>query len=582
MTCLHHRPLTIFLLGILLPLCSMPGYADSASHIYSQGKTAEAHGDYDAAFSYYQKAFQREPNEIKYKEAYEKSRFTAASQHVHKGEKLREENRLTASLVEFFRALEIDPGSEIAQQNIRQTKEAIDKLYNKGKNTAKTIATSKADAPAELALTESEPITLHMTAASNVIYQTLGKTAGINVIIDPEYPAKQITIDLQDVTLPEALRIVSDVSNSFWKPVTHNTIFVTQNTRAKRQEVDDQAIQIFYLSNISQPNDLNDIQTALRNVIATAKMYAIPSQNAIVVHGTPDEIFIAQRMITGLDKPKPEVMVDVCVMEVRRDKLRNIGLSPPTSFSASPSSSATLNEIGRTSAYSFSAGEATAELLMTDSDTRVLQNPKVRALDGQKATLKIGERIPIATGSYTTSSVSTAVQTQFQYIDVGVNIDLTPTIHDDRDVTLKLSVEVSSESGTTTIDSVTEPIISQQKTEQVIRLKDGEVSILAGLLSKQTSNSVSGTPGLGEIPLLKYFFSTQKHEVIDDEIVFMLTPHVVRATETDDESTREISTGSGGTIRVNRISTIPGSTVNLPPETSTGSSGNQQNTAPQK
>lgn len=548
----------VLLLAAYLLLFAVPCHAESASSLYSHGKSAEARGDDEAAFSYYEKAYKKEPGDIKFRTAYERSRFAAANSHVRKGEQFRAANKLAASLVEFLRALAIDPGNELAEQDIRGVQKELDKLSSKGEQ--RRPSPLKTSPPAELLVTDLEPITLRMTGATNIVYQTIGKAAGINVIIDPDYSPKQISVDLKDVTVLDALRIVGDMSNTFWKPVTHNTIFVAQNSRPKRQEIDDQAMQIFYLSNISQQSDITDIQTALRNLLPNSRLFALPSQNAIVVHGTPDELFIARRMIQALDRPKPEVLVDVYVMEVSRDKLRNIGISAPTSISVSPGSSTTLNQIGRTSSYSFSMGTASAELLLTDSDTKILQNPRIRALDGQKATLKIGQKIPYATGSYTSTVSTSSVQTQFQYIDVGVNIDLTPSIHNDRDVTLKLAVEVSSQSGSVTISDVDEPVISQEKSEQVIRLKDGEVSILAGLISKSDTLSVSGTPGLGEVPLLKYLFSTQKHEVKNDEIVFMLVPHVVRAAEIDDDNTHEIDTGSGGAIRIIRADVMSSGT----------------------
>jgi general secretion pathway protein D len=183
----------------------------------------------------------------------------------------------------------------------------------------------------------------------------------------------------------------------------------------------------------------------------------------------------------------------------------------------------------------------------------------MRAADGQKATMKIGERIPIATGSYTvpTSTTAAAAQTQFQYIDVGVNLEMTPTIHYDGDVTLKLKVEISSETGTTTISGVTEPIIGQQSVEEMIRLKEGESNILGGLLQERNNRSMSGTPGLGEIPGLKYLFSTQSREVGHQEIVFLITPHLVRRIQIDPLNLRQIDTGTNGAIQLREVRTAP-------------------------
>ena len=175
--------------------------------------------------------------------------------------------------------------------------------------------------------------------------------------------------------------------------------------------------------------------------------------------------------------------------------------------------------------------------------------------------MKIGEKIPIATGSYQTGAatavVSSLVNTQFQYIDVGVEVEITPTVHYDHDVTLKLKIVVSQTDGSSTISGVTQPIISQRNIDQVIRLKEGEVSILSGILTQQTSNSVSGTPGLGELPILKYLFSSTDRTVSKDEIVFMLTPHVVRGTVLSPQNLQQIDTGTGQNVELRRIATIP-------------------------
>jgi general secretion pathway protein D len=264
-------------------------------------------------------------------------------------------------------------------------------------------------------------------------------------------------------------------------------------------------------------------------------------------------------------------VVDVAVLEVSRQKERDLGITLPTSFgltpqtsnynstvtssSSSTTSGITLNTLANLNATNFAVtlGGGTVNALLSDSDTRILQNPRVRATDGQVATLKIGSKIPVATGSSTSTITTTAVATtQFTYLDVGVNISITPTVHYDREVSLKLKVEVSSQSGSVTIDSVTEPIISQRVVEQVIQLKDGEPSILAGLLQQQDTKSVSGTPGLGELPFLKYFFASTDKVQQSDEIVFLLIPHIVRESIVTDDNTRKIYTGTSQAVELIR------------------------------
>jgi general secretion pathway protein D len=214
-------------------------------------------------------------------------------------------------------------------------------------------------------------------------------------------------------------------------------------------------------------------------------------------------------------------------------------------------------------------GAATANLLLTDSNTRILQNPRLRATDSQKATMKIGERIPIATGSYQTGAatalVSSLVNTQFQYIDVGVNIEITPTVHYDRDVTLKMKIEVTAQSGNVTISGVTEPIIAQKNTEEVVRLREGEANILSGILNQQEQESWSGFPGLSSIPILKYLFGSKDHTKSDDEVVFMMVPHIVRQQDLSPINLRTIDTGVGQSIELRHIA-LEGRGANSPPQ----------------
>ena len=531
-------------------------HTESAKRYYSRGQAEEFRGDVIGAYHDYKAAFELKPEEIKYRTTYERIRVAATAEYVKEGQKFAQSDDIAASLAAFLKALDIDPGSAVAASGMRNLQEKLHQRDQKEQECSACPAVAKKmDPPPTLDVPSGDTISLHMSEDSRDVYQAIGEMAGLNVLFDPDYASKRIEVNLKDVTPLEALRIVGETSNTFWKPVTHNTIFIAQDTRIKRLALSEQAVQIFYLKNVTQQNDLNDVQTALRNLLPNTKIYGVVSQNAIMVRGTLDELQLATVIVSGLDQPKPEVLVDITVMEVSRDKLREIGLSPPTSLTITSGSSQTLNQIGRTSSYSITVGTAAADFLLTDSDTRILQNPRLRAVDGQKATLKLGEKLPVATGTYTmaTTATSAAAETQFQYLDVGVNVEMTPSIHSAKDVTLKLSVEISSESGTETIDGVNEPIISQEKADQVIRLKDGEASILAGLVKNSDARTVSGWPGLGEIPVMKYFFSTQEHEVISDELVFMIVPHIVRAPASGG-NTGPIDTGTENSVQIHETS----------------------------
>lgn len=568
----------VFCLGATLMASQV--HAQSAATLFKRGSVAEDKEDLDTAYQNFAKAYQKKPQDLRYRTAYYRTRFSAAALHVKRGETLRSQGDDSGALTEFLRALEIDPSNELAQQDIVATRLKMSAPPNQETSAPPANPLEQAGAPPELKPVSNDPLVLHMSEDSKVIYQAAGKAAGINVLFDPEYNSKRIMIDLNNVSIYEALRIIGTISGTFWRAVTPNTIFVAQNTRAKRTELDEQAVQTFYLENASQQTDLNDVVTALRNLLVNAKLYGVPSQNAIVMRATPDELLLAQKLIDDLDKAKPEVVVDVSVLSVNKDKIRTLGLNMPTSIgfqlqSATSSTSSsngssgtntntntnnlTLNDLGNLNAKNFAVtvSAATANLMLSDSDTKILQNPRIRATDGQNAKLKIGSRIPIATGSYSTGTTATTVSglvnTQFQYQDIGVAIEITPTVHYDRDVTLKLKVELTSHASDTTISGITEPVIGQNSIEQVVRLKEGEANILGGLMNKTDNRSVGGTPFLGEIPILKYLFSSTNHEVQDQEIVFMIVPHVVRATMLSPLNLRTIDTGTGTSVEIRHL-----------------------------
>ena len=566
--------------GFGLPCAKV--YAESANTNYKQGQAAEAREDYDTAFDDYQKAFNKDPKDARFKIALARVRVTASSVHVTKGRKLAQAGDTQAALGEFLHAAEIDPGNEAAQQEIarlrqKQGESAPVPEVGLPQPSAEAEQLQTIESPPELKPVSNEPLSLHMAEDSKVVYQTVGKAAGVNVLFDPDYHSTRIEVDLGNVSLLDALRIVSVMSNTFWRPVTSNTIFVAQNSPSKRRDLDEQAVQTFYLTNAWQQNDLNDVSTAIRNLMPTIKAFPVQSQNAIVTRGTPDELLLAQQLIDDLDKARGEVVVDIAVLEVSKNWERTLGIAWPSSFGvalqtncsttgtcSSSSTSTTTTSTSTTSSstpslynlahlnstdFAVTVGSATLNLLLTDNNTKVLQSPRMRSLDAQKATMKIGSRIPIATGSYQTGAatalVSSLVNTQFQYQDVGVNIEMTPSVHYDHDVTLNIKIEVSAESGTETISGVTEPIISQRVVNQVIRLREGEASILGGIQNKQEAQNWSGIPGLSAIPILKYIFGSKDHTIQDDDIVFVVVPHIVRSQELDQANLRVIDTGLG-------------------------------------
>src|SRR5258708_30046951 len=551
---------------------------------YNQGKKAETIQDYDAAFVYYQKAAKANPYNASYKIKLNRARFEASEFHVKHGVEMRKQGDLQGAASEFQRAQTIDPASPVADQELRKTIEMIAEKNRAADAAAEPPADSNetplAAMPPEIKRLSSASISLTMDNDAKIVFETIGKLAGLTVIFDPDFPARRIPAHLNNVTMEQALEIVSLESKAFWKPVTENIILVIPDQPQKRRDYEEQVVKTIYLSNTFQPQDTTEIMTGLRQLLDLKRIQQLNSQNAIIVRDTPDKLLLAEKIIRDIDKAKPEVVVQVEVLEARTDRLRDLGILPgqtasiainPNNTTTSSGSSTTttaattLNQLRHLNAtdYAVTLPSLTANAVLSDTNTKIIQNPEVRSVDGQTAKLRIGDRIPIATGSFSSGlgiaagaagGINPLVNTQFTYLDVGVNIDLTPRVHPNRDVSLKLKVEVSAHTSDVSIGGITQPVISQRVIEHDIRLKEGEVSILGGLVQRSESKTIEGWPGLARLPLLRYLFSHDKTDHQEDEVLIVLTPRIVRIPEWTKANLRTMYSGSETNVQVKRES----------------------------
>jgi general secretion pathway protein D len=567
---------------------AIPAMADNAKSLYSKGQKAEQRQQYEEAYQYFKQAYDLHPDNTDFRSSFERTKFLAAASHVHHGQMLRDEGKLSEALKEFQLAAMIDPSSGIAQQEIQHTQKMIDKAQQ----PAGTAPTSRAPqeglsesasniaGPVQLAPISQTPLTLKLSEDSKTVYETIGKLAGINVLFDPDYTPRRIRIELNAVSLEQALQIVALESRTFWRPVTPNTIYIAQDTQAKRTEVEQQVLRTFYLNNFSTVSELQDVANLIRTILKVERVQQFPAQNAIVMRGTPDQTALAELLINNLDKAKPEVVVDVVVMQVSKTKLKQLGIQYPfqggssnpsislqsptattttttTTGTTTPTTSGlTLNSLAHLNATDFAVSipSTSVAFLMSDSDTKVLQRPQIRSVDGQKATLKIGERVPIAVGTSSSTLTATALtQTQFQYQDVGVNIELTPHIHNNGDVGMKISLEVSDIDSYQTIGGLTEPVIGQRKIEHEIRMRDGEVSLIGGMMEHDDVMNMAGLPWLSQIPVLKYLFGQGQKSKTDTETVFALMPHIVRRLDLDDLNIKPVDIGTQNVIEIRHL-----------------------------
>jgi general secretion pathway protein D len=560
---------------------------------YKSGRNAEFLNDYDTALVHYERALRADPRNVEYKLKATRLRFETGQFHVQQGQKHREKGQMQLAVAEFEKATAIDPASPIAQQELRATLELIAnrQASMRSEQPAPEAApaveeTRLVEKPAVLMPISREFINLKITNEARIVYETIAKLAGLTVVFDPDFQSRRIATELTNVTLEQALDIVALQSKSFWKPVTASIIFIAPEQAQKRRDFEEMVVRTFYLSNTLQPQDLTEIVTGLRQLLDIKRIQQVNSQNALVIRDTLDKILIAEKIIRDIDKAKPEVVIQVSVLQARRDRARDLGITPGSSAvltftprnatggAGGGASQLRLKELQGLGSgdYSLTLPGAQATALITDSTTRIIQNPEIRVVDGQAAKLRVGDRVPIATGSFgaglgvggvagqvggAAGLVNPLVNTQFQYIDVGVNIDITPRIHPNREISMKVAIEVSSVTGRVSIGGIEQPVISQRKIEHDIRLREGEVNVLGGIVEESESKSISGWPGLSKIPFLRYFFSGESVDKSESEVLIVLTPRIVRLPEITPGNLKSILAGTDTNVSVRQEFTAP-------------------------
>lgn len=634
----------------LLSVAPLEARTRKGDKLMAEGRKAEVRKDWDKALDLYERALAEDPSDAGYLLAVRRVRFQAAQAHVNRGQKLRAEGNLQEALLEFQKAFGIDPSSAIAQQEVMQTLEMIERERKKAEPSKPEergltpAERSRQEAVArlrrmatlpELEPLSRQPINLRMSnQPAKVLFETVAKLAGINVIFDPDFrqdptASRNQSVELVNSTLEQALDYLALLTKSFWKPLSSNTIFVTNDNQTKRRDYEDFVVKVFYLQNVTQPQDLQEMATNIRALTDIRRVFTSNAQNAIIVRGSADAVALAEKLIHDLDRPKAEVVIDVLVMEANKTKTRDLaaslasaataGFSAPILFtprnpvllggqtsntgtsgtdttggtsSASTTtpynpyypygyspygynpyssygysglsgtgSSATnqlisMARIARisTNDFSITLPGALLQALMSDRSTKVLQSPQIRVADGMKASLRIGDQVPIATGSFQPGigavGISPLVNTQFQYKDVGVNVDITPRVHGQDEVTLHVELEISTVRDRIDIGGIAQPVIGQRKAILDLRIREGEVSLIGGLMQDQDTKSVSGIPGLSSIPVLRRLFTSESIERSQSELLIALVPHVVRTPAVSDLNLKGVAAGSDATVKL--------------------------------
>jgi general secretion pathway protein D len=581
---------TIVALALVLVLgVPLEARTRKGDRFYKQAQDAELKKDWDTALKFYLQAVDEDPKDTGYLIGLQKTRFQSANRHVELGQARRAEGKLDEAIGEFQKAFSADPSSALALQELKRTQDMLRRPPATAEGRTLTPVEQvrrETDRQVESMLgpPELKPVVRRIPAVKlnnqppRVLYESIGKIAGITTVIDPDglgqVQTRNFNVELGESTPEQAFDYVALLTHTYWKAISPTSIFVAQDTANKRRDYEDFVVKTFYITNASTVQEFQEISTAVRTITNITRVFTVNPQKALVVRGSADAVALAEKLVHDLDKPKSEVVIDVLIMEANTTRTRDLaatlanatsnglsaGISSAINFTprsgsttaagGTPSTSVSLAQLGHLSTSDFSTTLPSIMLsaVLSDNKTKILNNPQVRASDGMKVTLKIGDRFPIATGSFQ-SGVGTVggapyAQTQFQFTDVGVKVEITPQVHSADEVTLHVNFEVSSVRNTVNIGGVQQPIIGQRTNEADIRLREGEVNILAGLDSTQDSSAVNGIPGLVNIPFLgKFLFGSNHTEKDSQQLMIALVPHIIRTPDYTPENLRGVFSG---------------------------------------
>jgi len=562
---------------VLAVVCLFAGGC-AATGALNRGRSAELRQDYDIAVVEYTKAVRLRPNDSDARHALERAKIRAAQDHFMRGRRLAAMGKLDRALVEYELASELNPSGGDIDDELRSTRNKLRAqiaVAREGKTELQTIIDRSRDLPPpgmDLPAGVRMPASLTFRdASSRDVFMTIARFANISLIFDTAFREAPVSVDLRNASLEDALSTVAGATRTFFRVTAPKTIVVIPDTPAKRREYEEEIVRTFYLSNA----DLKETMDLLRMVLDARRISPTTATNALTIKDTPERIAAAARVVSAIDKARPEVIIDVELLEVDRTRLQEYGLQfasptpgiPPTGINGTvsiPTDSSGTISLGAlknlTSSDLLFSGLPTLyyRLLKSDTNTRILANPQLRTADGMPAHAGFGQQVPVPVTTFAPIATGGQPQqpiTSFNYQNIGVNIDITPRTHHDDDVSLALKIGVTSISGSGFGGL---PTFGNREVSTIIRLRDGETNMLAGLIRDDERRSLDGIPGLSDIPLLGRLFAHNQKTTEQSDIILTLTPHIIRVLDLTEADLRP--------FRVGRDSVLPLAELPLPVE----------------
>jgi general secretion pathway protein D len=564
----------------LLALCLLAGGCAASSALH-RGDAAEHRQDFDLAVVEYSKALRLKPEDGNTRAALERAKLRASQDHFNRARRLAATGKLDQALVEYQIAAELNPSNGDLDRELLATRNKLRAkiaVAREGKTELQTLMDRTRELPPpgmDLPTGVKMPASLTFRdAASRDVFTAISRLANISVIFDSTFRDTPVTVDLRNASLDDALTTVSGATRTFFRVTAPKTIIVIPDTPAKRREYEEEIVKTFYLSNA----DLKETMDLLRMVLDARRISPTTATNALTIKDSPERIAAASRVITAIDKARPEVIIDVELIEVDRTKLAEYGLqiaspgSPGINGSVSIDNGTTgislsaLRNLSQSDILLANLPSLYYRLLKSDSTTRTLANPQLRTTDGVGAQARFGEQVPVPVTTFApiaTGGVSQQPITSFNYQNIGVNIDITPRTHHDDDVSLQLKIAVTNISGTGFGGL---PTFGNREITTIIRLRDGETNMLAGLIRDEERHSLDGLPGLSDLPLVGHLFGHTTKSTTQTDVILTLTPHIIRILDLTEADLRPFRVGRDSLAPIAELPPLPVAEPPKPPE----------------
>jgi type II secretory pathway component GspD/PulD (secretin) len=563
MTQLHLRIAAFVMVVTLLAGCG-------ASH-YGRGTTAARAGNWDVAVEQYRQALQQKPNDPTYRISLERAMQSASIAHLDEARVFEARGQLDDALREYRRASEYDPPNRQLAGKVteieRRLRDSLEAARRPGQPAPRPQAVGPGAAPAPLTNLNA-PIDALKFNQSNLrdILTTIGEAADVNVTFERDFQERTYSVQLEKGTLADALQQILSSTGNFFKVVNQRTILVIPDLANKHQQYDDLVLQTFYLSH----SDSAEVAAYLNNILNTQgqnRPTVIPNKtnNSITARGNASVIPLIERIIQMQDTPRAEVLVDLQLMEVSKGRTKDFGLNlsdyaiqgvfspevdPRTADGGLTSPPFNVNTLSRgvsASDFYLAVPSAVVRFLETDQRTKLLAKPQLRGAEGVEIQFNLGEEIPVLTTAFTPiagggSNVNPL--TSYNYRQIGIIVKMTPRVTYEDEIVLDLYVENSSLGTPIDVAGQSIPKFSARKVTTRLRLREGESTLLAGMLADEERTSAAGFPGLLNIPVIRQLFAANRNTVQQTDIVMLLTPRIVRTHELTSQHTAPLYIGT--------------------------------------